>query len=323
MCRPRRLVGPLLETSNRERRARGLAGEADVATDWSHLINKSLCFAAFTAGTMLSGTGVAFAQAAPPPAGRSPVRPHTVAAGESLSRISLAELGATDRWEEIVALNRHTIRSPELIEVGQVLDLPAPIVAVPPVAPTQEASPPPDEPPAPPHTVAVGESLSGISQSRLGTSQRWIEIFAVNRSTIATPDLLHVGQVLDIPSAPVSVPAEVLAGLVTAGPPVTPPAPTVARPTATIAAPVPIRAVASSPGGAGGNLGAIRACESGGDYAAVSPDGLYRGAYQFDRPTWQSVGGSGDPAAASPAEQDARAGQLYSQRGSNPWPNCG
>ena len=77
------------------------------------------------------------------------------------------------------------------------------------------------------------------------------------------------------------------------------------------------------PSGAGGRLAAIRACESSGNYGAVSRDGAYRGAYQFDRPTWQSVGGSGDPAAASAAEQDARADQLWSQRGSNPWPNCG
>ncbi len=78
-----------------------------------------------------------------------------------------------------------------------------------------------------------------------------------------------------------------------------------------------------SNGGGGGNLAAIRRCESGGNYGAVSSNGRYRGAYQFDRQTWQSVGGRGDPAAASPAEQDARAGQLRSQRRANPWPNCG
>ena len=37
----------------------------------------------------------------------------------------------------------------------------------------------------------------------------------------------------------------------------------------------------------------------------------------------QSVGGSGDPAAASPAEQDMRAQMLYEQSGSSPWPVCG
>lgn len=70
-------------------------------------------------------------------------------------------------------------------------------------------------------------------------------------------------------------------------------------------------------------LSSIRACESGGSYTAISPGGQYRGAYQFDQQTWHSVGGSGDPASASPAEQDKRAAILYSQRGSAPWPVCG
>ena len=73
----------------------------------------------------------------------------------------------------------------------------------------------------------------------------------------------------------------------------------------------------------GAPLEAIAACESGGDPGAISPDGTYRGAYQFDYPTWQSVGGSGDPAAASMEEQTMRAGMLYEQSGSSPWPVCG
>jgi hypothetical protein len=68
---------------------------------------------------------------------------------------------------------------------------------------------------------------------------------------------------------------------------------------------------------------ALRSCESGGNYQAVSPSGLYRGAYQFDLGTWASVGGSGDPVMASPAEQDHRAQVLWSQRGASPWPVCG
>jgi peptidoglycan hydrolase CwlO-like protein len=67
----------------------------------------------------------------------------------------------------------------------------------------------------------------------------------------------------------------------------------------------------------------LRDCESGGNYRAVSADGHYRGAYQFDVGTWESMGGRGDPAAASPAEQDARAYALYQQRGRSPWPLCG
>ena len=70
-------------------------------------------------------------------------------------------------------------------------------------------------------------------------------------------------------------------------------------------------------------LESIAACESGGDPTAVSADGTYHGLYQFDYGTWASVGGSGDPGAASAAEQTYRAALLYSQSGSSPWPICG
>jgi hypothetical protein len=83
-------------------------------------------------------------------------------------------------------------------------------------------------------------------------------------------------------------------------------------------------AFASLPGGVTiGTLESIASCESGGDPTAVSSDGSYRGKYQFDYGTWESVGGSGDPAAAPEDEQDYRAALLYSQSGSSPWPVCG
>ncbi len=81
---------------------------------------------------------------------------------------------------------------------------------------------------------------------------------------------------------------------------------------------------ASLPGGVSlETLNAIAACESGGDPTAVSSDGSYRGKYQFDYGTWESVGGSGDPAEATEQEQDYRAALLYSSSGSSPWPICG
>lgn len=278
-------------------------------------MKKTYRFAAFSAGAMLAGTGIASAQEAPPPPDQPPTRPHTIAAGESLSTISQVALGASDRWTEIFALNRDSVASPDAIEVGQILDVPSPPVAAPEVA---VEGAPPVPPPAQAHTVVAGESLSMISQTELGTPDRWVEIFVVNRDALAGPDVIEVGQVLAIPSEPVTVPADLLASLAPA------PAFAPASQWATNGSEgyAPTRAVPSS-GGGGGNLASIRACESGGNYGAVSSSGQYRGAYQFDLQTWQSVGGSGDPAGASPAEQDARADQLWSQRGSNPWPNCG
>lgn len=66
----------------------------------------------------------------------------------------------------------------------------------------------------------------------------------------------------------------------------------------------------------------IADCESGGDPTAVSKGGQYRGKYQFDRPTWRGLGGTGDPARASEAEQDRRAAILLQRSGSAAWPNC-
>lgn len=62
----------------------------------------------------------------------------------------------------------------------------------------------------------------------------------------------------------------------------------------------------------------LRSCESGGNYSTDTGNG-YFGAYQFDLPTWRSVGGAGSPADASPAEQDYRALYLYRKRGFSPW----
>lgn len=81
---------------------------------------------------------------------------------------------------------------------------------------------------------------------------------------------------------------------------------------------------ATLPGGVSmATLEAIASCESGDDPTAVSADGTYRGKYQFDYGTWESVGGHGDPAQAPAAEQDYRAALLYARSGSSPWPVCG
>ena len=74
---------------------------------------------------------------------------------------------------------------------------------------------------------------------------------------------------------------------------------------------------------ADGTLERIAQCESGGSPTAVSADGTYRGKYQFDRTTWREMGGTGDPAEATEAEQDRIAAQLLAQRGTAPWPVCG
>jgi soluble lytic murein transglycosylase-like protein len=62
-------------------------------------------------------------------------------------------------------------------------------------------------------------------------------------------------------------------------------------------------------------------CESGGNPRAVNSAGYY-GLYQFSLSTWHSVGGSGNPIDASPAEQLMRAKILYQKGGAGQW-GCG
>jgi hypothetical protein len=71
----------------------------------------------------------------------------------------------------------------------------------------------------------------------------------------------------------------------------------------------------------------VRQAESGGNYAAVSPNGEYMGAFQFDQPTWNyaaNAAGRDDlvgvrPNLASKPDQDTVAVTLYSLDGERPW----
>jgi hypothetical protein len=80
---------------------------------------------------------------------------------------------------------------------------------------------------------------------------------------------------------------------------------------------------AAANAGPTGALAAIAQCESGGNPRAIGGGGTYRGLYQFSYATWAAVGGTGDPAAASVAEQTRRAQILYETSGPSQWPVCG
>jgi peptidoglycan hydrolase CwlO-like protein len=67
--------------------------------------------------------------------------------------------------------------------------------------------------------------------------------------------------------------------------------------------------------------------ESGGNYQAVSPNGLYMGAFQFSQPTWNTAAAAAGrpdlvgvpPNTASKADQDTVAVALYALDGEQPW----
>ncbi|MFL5845495.1 MAG: transglycosylase family protein [Solirubrobacteraceae bacterium] len=70
-------------------------------------------------------------------------------------------------------------------------------------------------------------------------------------------------------------------------------------------------------------LRSIATCESHNNPRAIGGGGAYRGMYQMTFQIWSTVGGHGDPVAASAAEQTYRAALIYTRYGSGQWPVCG
>lgn len=93
----------------------------------------------------------------------------------------------------------------------------------------------------------------------------------------------------------------------------------VAPTTTTSQATPPPAAVAPT---SGHNWDAVAECESGGNWSINTGNGYY-GGLQFDLQTWRGTGGTGYPHEHSREEQIHRAEILWSQRGIQPWPNCG
>ncbi len=114
----------------------------------------------------------------------------------------------------------------------------------------------------------------------------------------------------------------------------TPPTSSASAPTTTATAPATTPAptpVDTSTNTTDPSLNSFLQCvvqaESGGNYGAVSPDGLYMGAFQFSQPTWNTAAqaaGRPDlvgvpPNDASKADQDTVAVALYALDGERPW----
>jgi nucleoid-associated protein YgaU len=76
--------------------------------------------------------------------------------------------------------------------------VPVPVEPVRPPAPAQKT-----------HTVAAGDTLSGLSEKYYGSERYWQKIYEANNSKLASPDALKVGMTLTIPeiegtTAPIS-----------------------------------------------------------------------------------------------------------------------
>jgi LysM repeat protein len=181
-------------------------------------------------------------------------------------------------------------------------------------------------------TVKEGDCLSTIAASNNTTYQR---IFDANPQ-IVNPDLIYPGEVLVIPSPTEQLNNRVLPDNSIAE---TTPVDSVQQPVASITTPesqttvatpaptttvAPTNSVTEQPAPSNNNLNVwynLAQCESSGNWSIDTGNGFY-GGLQFTLSSWQSVGGTGYPNMASPAEQIMRAELLQQQQGWGAWPVC-
>lgn len=134
----------------------------------------------------------------------------TVKRGDSLSSIALEQLGNANRYLEIYNLNRDQLSNPNALRINMQLRLPLPQTSAPQPSPAPApVIPIPSSPPARSfeHLVQSGETLSGLAQRYLGDSQRYLEIYNLNRDQLSSPTRIRAGMALKIPGAqPVQVP---------------------------------------------------------------------------------------------------------------------
>jgi LysM repeat protein len=137
----------------------------------------------------------------------------TVVAGDTLTRIA-ARCGTT--VQAILAANP-TIENPNLIYVGQVIQIPggqeATPTSTPSATPTSSATPTPTT-----YVVQPGDTLTRIAQ-RFGTT---VQALLAANPDIVNPNLIYVGQVIQIPGGQEATPTPTSSPTPTATPSPTP-----------------------------------------------------------------------------------------------------
>ena len=181
------------------------------------------------------------------------------------------------------------------------------------------------------YTVHQGDTLSAIAASTYGNSADWPAVWWANRTEVRDPNVLLVGQRLQLPASghvTASIAKAAQAAIPAPAAPAPAPDPVSAAPVSTVqsdpsaAAPVSAPAPASS---GGVNWSAVAACESGGNWSTDTGNGFY-GGLQFTQQTWLAYGGGQYAASANQAsesQQIAVAQQVLAGQGIGAWPVCG
>ena len=122
---------------------------------------------------------------------------HVVERGDWLWNLADQYLGDGARWKDIAAANPGI--NPDRIDIGQRLLIPLDRTS------TDTASRPDRVAPDDGDTVRVerGDSLSTIADDLYGTAKHWPDLYQQNRDQIDDPNLIEVGQNLQLPDRPI------------------------------------------------------------------------------------------------------------------------
>lgn len=170
------------------------------------------------------------------------------------------------------------------------------------------------------YTVRAGDTLSGIAARQYGASKDWPALWWSNRNIIHNPDVINVGQRLQLtsyrtPSASVTAAANRAASPMR--PVITMSAVHHSSHSAPVAAPAPPTTVSTS------GMSAFEACvisrESGGNPRAVNPSSGAGGLFQFLPSTWAGMGFPGLPEDAPVWMQYEAFDKAYAESGTSPW----
>ena len=158
---------------------------------------------ASAATTQVSATAAGPSKPAPAPSGQAasatPSRAAepveiTVAKGDTLWGLAERHLGSGERWREIAELNADRRMSDgQRFSVAGVI-FPGWRLLVP-----DESGKAPLSVGARTKEVEPDDTLWSIAEEEYGDGERWRRLYAANRALVADPDVIHPGQVLDLP----------------------------------------------------------------------------------------------------------------------------
>jgi LysM repeat protein len=184
------------------------------------------------------------------------------------------------------------------------------------------------------YTVKSGDTLSAIAQHFYNSSAYWPALYWANHSEVRYADEIQVGQVLDVPAKPSTIPsapsvlspapapAPVETSSVEEQAPVEQSAPVESAPvesTVTEAAPAATSDTSVSTAGDSSFQSCVIERESGGDSQVMNSSGHY-GLYQFSASTWAEYGGNpADFGDASAAEQNQVFDTAVADGGESNW----